>query len=94
MRALALLLMLWAPELFAQSRRCAEPPRPPLCLERLGSSSDNQAVAYCRSEVNAYRSRLNRYLDCLADVAEQSRRDLERAERKLDCHARGGSICP
>ncbi len=86
-------LLLPSPAL-AQTRRCPDAPRPPLCLERLGSSSDAQAAAYCRAEVNAYRSQMTRYLDCLSDAIREGRRQLNQAERRLDCHARGGDICP
>jgi hypothetical protein len=78
----------------AQPARCATPPREPLCLDRLGSSNDPQAVAYCRSEVNDYRSRMSRYVDCLSDEIERSRRQRDRAEDRLDCFARGSGYCP
>ncbi len=55
----------------AQPSRCSTPPRPPGCLERLGSTADVQAVAYCRAEVNDYRRRMDRYIDCLNDEADR-----------------------
>ncbi len=78
----------------AQPTRCAMPPREPLCLDRLAASNDPQAVAYCRSEVNDYRSRLSRYIDCLSDEIERSRNQRDKAETRLDCFARGSGYCP
>lgn len=91
---LCLPLLLFATAALAQPSRCATPPRPPGCLERLGSTADNQAVAYCRAEVNDYRRRMDRYIDCLNDEADRGRRERDRTENRLDCYARGGSICP
>lgn len=87
-------LLLFASTALGQPSRCSTPPRPPGCLERLGSTADNQAVAYCRAEVNDYRRRMDRYIDCLSDEADRGRRERDRAESRLDCYARGGSICP
>jgi len=94
LRAAFFALLLIASPALAQPSRCSTPPRPPGCLERLGSTADNQAVAYCRAEVNDYRRRMDRYIDCLNDEADRGRRERDRAESQLDCYARGGNICP
>lgn len=76
-----------------QLMRC-QTPRPPLCLERLNTTSDPSALAYCRNDVNAYRAQVTRYRICLEDELSRVQAEQRRAEERIDCHNRGGGICP
>jgi hypothetical protein len=70
---------------------CTEP-RDPEC-PILGRFNSDFEFQMCKSEMEDYERKLNRYLSCLDDEKSDAIKKYNKSVERFNCHARGENIC-
>ncbi len=71
---------------------CSEP-RPPYCIDALGTFEDEFAFGRCRSEVERYQDEVRAYVRCLEREQDEAIDEANRVVDRFNCKADGGTFC-
>lgn len=105
----AVLLLLSPSAAFPRFGSSCYEPDSPSCVNYMGTTKDEYSFQLCRDKVARFSSEVTEYIQCRLDEAEadykeklgeikrdavNKRDESDRAIKRFNCYAKGGSFCP